>query len=665
MIRRLPRIPVLRTLSLLGLVTVLVLWCRSPRHADVLTFYTPSGHLAGLASDRTGLLLGATDIPFDNEMALAAQTMSVLPEDFAPVHDLLFDSMNQKWHFLGFRTAAGTLGPWNWKFSAMIVPYWALVIPLAVLPIRVLSKAIVRCRRKRRGQCVDCGYDLRHSPGQCPECGRPVRPIVQNGAESPPRLTIKPARALSWFALGLLLAATCASLDHGRRAALTAATTPPECALLERRISRVDLQNINVSEALRAIGQSAQTPVQVSGTLVDSAKGEACPMIVLRDVPLDAALHVVCEQWHSPGPAPLQLWASRGTVNVAPPPSSPLVVRCYALGQFLQEMQAELNWEALDQQQHLVGLGSPHGAGSFYRPPSRPSIPPKAATVLSDLICDTIRPEDWWTNGGRLGGLYFSAGQLWVLETQEGHAAVRSFLAMLQSPASSTEPAPQETHADLYQMIPELKLESTTLERAIQTLREQTKANIVVYWDDLERLGAKRDAPIQLHLWNVSLDQALGILLTLSGIDDSAITDRTVRDGIIIVGSPARLRGAPRVTRIYDVRDLIDEFWRESRLPTQATRPAPTINGTNVWNSELTYVQVAENFSQLIQDAIDPDSWRENGGNIGVIHALGGHLIITQTPTNHRKIVNLLRTLRAGGSKEGADLSGMDQKPPR
>lgn len=54
-------------------------------------------------------------------------------------------------------------------------------VVLLVYPVyAVLRGPILRRRRAKRGQCLECGYDLRGSPsGVCSECGAPVE---DNGA---------------------------------------------------------------------------------------------------------------------------------------------------------------------------------------------------------------------------------------------------------------------------------------------------------------------------------------------------------------------------------------------------------------------------------------------------------------------------------------------------
>lgn len=57
---------------------------------------------------------------------------------------------------------------------AFIFPWWAPLL-LCLLPLVLIGRSFLLRRRKalrvRRGLCVGCGYDLRHSRERCPECG--------------------------------------------------------------------------------------------------------------------------------------------------------------------------------------------------------------------------------------------------------------------------------------------------------------------------------------------------------------------------------------------------------------------------------------------------------------------------------------------------------------
>jgi hypothetical protein len=228
---------------------------------------------------------------------------------------------------------------------------------------------------------------------------------------------------------------------------------------------------------------------------------------------------------------------------------------------------------------------------------------------------------------------------------------VRALLAELRGAAGSstgpsTAPAidPQRT---LDRLIPELKLESSTLQAAIETLRDQTQCNIVVYWPDLGHIGIYRQTPIRLRLWNVTLDRALGTILTLAGGEYPGM--RIVKDGIIVVSSPESLRKGVAAVRVYDVRDLIAGYCAAHPHPVPrfvANDAPPTLNTTVAEDG-------AEDIIRIIEDYVDTDSWKENGGEIGVIRHFNGLLIISQSPSGHREIDQLLHKLRNGEKPPG------------
>ena len=51
------------------------------------------------------------------------------------------------------------------------VPYWMIVAVAAPLSVWWIGSRVRQFRRRARGLCAACGYDLRATPGRCPECG--------------------------------------------------------------------------------------------------------------------------------------------------------------------------------------------------------------------------------------------------------------------------------------------------------------------------------------------------------------------------------------------------------------------------------------------------------------------------------------------------------------
>jgi hypothetical protein len=65
------------------------------------------------------------------------------------------------------------------------VPWWFVGALAAILPAGRIRLWLRDVRRRRRGLCVHCGYDLRASPERCPECGEPRHAISGRLARAP------------------------------------------------------------------------------------------------------------------------------------------------------------------------------------------------------------------------------------------------------------------------------------------------------------------------------------------------------------------------------------------------------------------------------------------------------------------------------------------------
>jgi hypothetical protein len=68
---------------------------------------------------------------------------------------------------------------WLVESSYFRLPVWPLATLLMIPPIRDSIRERRRLRRKKRNECLECGYNLTGNiSGLCPECGMPVRRAI-------------------------------------------------------------------------------------------------------------------------------------------------------------------------------------------------------------------------------------------------------------------------------------------------------------------------------------------------------------------------------------------------------------------------------------------------------------------------------------------------------
>ena len=218
-----------------------------------------------------------------------------------------------------------------------------------------------------------------------------------------------------------------------------------------------------------------------------------------------------------------------------------------------------------------------------------------------------------------------------------------------QHPLGPPRPPPPSVPSEARELydrpVPDFDFEKLPLADVFDCLRDASHARIFVNWRALEATGANKSDRITLRLPPGRLADAL-----------TAINDRVARpgaplsftydDGVIDISDEDDL-AVNLMICVYDIRDFVADnhtipFVADSRSPQQR------------WSDELS----------LIQQAVAPASWRDNGGRLGEIRALRDQFIITQTPENHHEIAYFLarqrwlRGIKTFGARSGLLLTG-------
>lgn len=121
--------------------------------------------------------------------------------------------------------------------------------------------------------------------------------------------------------------------------------------------------------------------------------------------------------------------------------------------------------------------------------------------------------------------------------------------------------------------------------------------------------------------------------------------------------APARHEEPPATEiRTYDLSEFVQTI-PDYPLPPEPEGESPAGNGpanyaagrtpTTTSGGAAAPQEKIDALIRLIEDEVDRDSWKDNGGSVGSIHELGMQLIVSQTAANQRKVQALLDGLQS------------------
>jgi beta-lactamase regulating signal transducer with metallopeptidase domain len=196
----------------------------------------------------------------------------------------------------------------------------------------------------------------------------------------------------------------------------------------------------------------------------------------------------------------------------------------------------------------------------------------------------------------------------------------RAFDGVYQTPAEgAVDRANAATRDKLEKPLQEFRMDRTPLHAVFDFLADRTGASFQVNWNALEEKGIDRSAPISARLVDVPARRALQSVLEAAGGAKARLA-YTVEDGVVVVSHIEDLQSAAhRTTRVYNIRPLLEKSVNKE--------------------------EGAASIVQLIKANVEPDSWRDAGGNVGTIKDFNGLLTINTSSNIHHQISELLGTM--------------------
>ncbi len=238
----------------------------------------------------------------------------------------------------------------------------------------------------------------------------------------------------------------------------------------------------------------------------------------------------------------------------------------------------------------------------------------------------------------------------------------------------AAETPDQEIRQALQTRIGEVTFQEAPLDQVLEWLNEFMQVNLHVQWRRLEDIGIERGTPIDMNLRDVSAECVLRLVVDEFPEVD---VDYEILDNVLIISSREALQRRA-TTRVYDVRDVLRAIaaevvpapgYRTTGMVGDAASPSGAMGtsgsgegsifrgsgsglpGGGGFVATAAYQESPEQravneFTELLTNAVAPDTWQSNGG-VGYVQILNGMLVVRQYEGVHADIRQLLADVRA------------------
>jgi len=167
---RFGRVSIMGIIALLWMIAITALWVRSFHKTDSWIWIRPMR--GGVIATNEGYLnIARFQITDPNHaISYSGQGYNDAPGELPIDNGLpwnVFAAMGSEGDLSQFSTLIDS----TYRCSLVWVPLWAFELIALPFALRWVWMVVCQRLRKKRGECIQCGYDLRGTPNRCPECG--------------------------------------------------------------------------------------------------------------------------------------------------------------------------------------------------------------------------------------------------------------------------------------------------------------------------------------------------------------------------------------------------------------------------------------------------------------------------------------------------------------